>query len=46
MWEKEKLLLMSNISFSHIVFYPFEELSSIFIQFEIVVCKLFEFGTV
>ena len=35
-WEKEKLL----------VFYPFGELSAIFIEFEIVVCKLFEFGRV
>ena len=40
LWEKEKLLIMSNFSFSHSVFYPFEELSSIFIKFEIVVCKL------
>ena len=42
--EKEKLLVTSNFSFSHSVFYQFEELSSIFIQFEIVVCKLFLFG--
>ena len=28
------------------VFYPFEELSSIFIKFEIVVCKLIQFGRV
>ena len=34
-WEKEKLLVTSNFSFSHSVFYPFEELSVIFIQFEI-----------
>ena len=31
---------------SHGVFYPFEQLSSIFIKFEIVVCRLFQFGTV
>ena len=37
LWEKEKLLLTSNFSFSHSVFYPFEELSTIFIKFEIVV---------
>ena len=37
LWEKEKLLIMSNFSFSHNVFYPFEELSSSFINFEIVV---------
>ena len=46
LWEKEKLLVMSNFSFSHSVFYPFEELSSIFIKFKIVVCKLFQFGRV
>ena len=46
MWEKEKLLIMSNFSFSHIVFYPFEELSAIFIKLRIVVCKLFQFGRV
>ena len=32
-----------NLSFSLSVFYPFEELSAIFIYFEIVVCKLFQF---
>ena len=36
----------SNFSFSHSVFYPFEELSAIFIKFEIVVYKVFEFGRV
>ena len=46
LWEKEKLLLTSNFSFSHCVFYPFDELSAIFIQVEIVVCKHFEFGRV
>ena len=35
---------MSNFSFSHSVFYPSEELSAIFIEFEIVVCKFFQFG--
>ena len=35
-----------NFSFSHSVFYPFEELSTIFIKFEIVVSKLFQFGRV
>ena len=38
--EKEKFLVTSNSSFSHSVFYPFGELSAIFIIFEIVVCKL------
>ena len=45
-WEKEKLLVTSNFSFSHTVFYPFGELSAIFIKFETVVCKLFQFGRV
>ena len=44
--EKEKLLVTSNFSFSHSVFYPFGELSAIFIKFKIVVCKLFQFGRV
>ena len=39
-WKKE-----SNISFFHSVFYPFGKLLVIFIKFEIVVCKLFEFGS-
>ena len=45
-WEKEKLLVMSNFSFFYSVFYLFGELTAIFITFEIVVCKLFEFGRV
>ena len=46
LWEKEKLLVMSNFSFTHSVFHPFRELSSIFIKFKIVVCRLFQFGPV
>ena len=46
LWEKEKLLVKSNFSFSHSVFYPFGELSTILIKLKIVVCKLFEFGRV
>ena len=46
LWEKEKLLVTSNFSFSHSVFYLFGKLSAIFIEFEIVVCKLFQFGRV
>ena len=46
LWEDEKLLVTSNFSFSHSVFYPFEELPAIFILFEIVVCKLFQFRQV
>ena len=45
-WEKEKLLVTSNFSFSQSFFYPFEELSVIFIKFEIVVCKFYQFGRV
>ena len=36
----------SKFSFSHSVFHPFGEHSAIFIKFEIVVCKLFQFVTV
>ena len=32
-WEKEKLLVTSNFSFSHSVFYPFGKLSAIFTIF-------------
>ena len=46
LWEKDKLLVTSNFSFSHRVFYLFGKLSAIFIEFEIVVCKLFQFGRV
>ena len=45
-WDKEKLLVTSNFSFSHSVFLPFGELSAIFIKFEIVICRLFQFGRV
>ena len=44
--EKEKLLVTSNFPFFHNVFYSLEELSAIFIKFEIAVCKLFQFETV
>ena len=44
LWEKEKLLVTSNFSFSHSVFYPFGELSTIFIKLKIIVCKVFELG--
>ena len=43
-WEKEKLLIMSNFYFSHSVYYSFGELSAVFIKYEIVVCKLSQFG--
>ena len=37
LWEKEKLLVTSNFSLFHSVFYPFRELFVIFIKFEIVI---------
>ena len=40
--EKEKLLVTSNFSFSHRVFYLFGEHSAIFIKFEIVVREVVE----
>ena len=46
LWEKEKLLIMSNFSFSLSVFYPLREHSAILIKFIILVCKLFQFGRV
>ena len=46
LWVKEKLLVMSNFSFSHSVFYLAAGLSTIFIKFKIVVCKRFQFGRV
>ena len=46
LWEKEKLLVTSNFSFSYNVFYLFGDLSAVFIKFEIVVCKLSQFGSV
>ena len=41
-WEKEKLLITSNFSSSHSVFYLFGERSTIFIQFEIIIRKLWK----
>ena len=46
LWEKEKLLVTSNFSFTHSVFYPYRELSGIFIKFKIVVSRQFQFGPV
>ena len=43
LWEKDQMLVTSNFSSSHRVFYPFGEHSATFIKFKIVVCKLFEF---
>ena len=46
LWEKDKLLVMSNLSFSHRVFDPLGELSAIFTKLSIVVCRIIEFGSV
>ena len=43
LWEKEKLLVTSNFSFSHSAFYLIGELSAIFIKFQIM---LLQFGRV
>ena len=40
LWEKKKLLITSNWSFSHSVFYQFGELSFVSIKLKIVVCTL------
>ena len=45
LWEKKKLLVTSNFSFSQ-CFLPFGELSAIFIKFKIDICKVFQFGVV
>ena len=44
--KKGKLLVTNNFSFSHNVFYPFAELSIIYIKFQIVICKVFQFERV
>ena len=46
LWVKEKLLVTSNFFLTHSVFCRFRELSAIFVKFEIVVCKVFQFGRV
>ena len=42
---KGEIACVNNFSFFNSVFYSFGELSAIFIEFKIVVCKLFEFGS-
>ena len=39
LWEKEKLLVTSNFSFSHSIFYPNKGVSAIFTKFKIFVWK-------
>ena len=41
LWEKKKLLVTSNFSFSRSVFYPFRELFANSIKFEIVSLNIF-----
>ena len=43
---KEKIAHNEQFLASHSVFLPFGELSATFFKFEIVVCKLFQFGRV
>ena len=40
LWETEKWIVKSNFSFCHSVFYPYGEISIIYMKFEIVICKL------
>ena len=46
LWEKEKLLVTSNFSFSRSDFYPLGELSAIVIKFEIAIFYFFQFRSV
>ena len=46
LWEKEKLLVVNNFSFSRSVFYPFGKLSAISNKFNIVTWILFQFRMV
>ena len=41
--EKEEIARNEQFLFFQQVFHPFRELSAIFIEFEIVICKLFQF---
>ena len=41
LWEKEKLLVMSNFSLSHSVFNPFGEFFAIFVIFEMLSANAF-----
>ena len=43
LWENEKLLVTSNFSCSHSVFYPFGELCAIFIELSLSVWKCQKF---
>ena len=43
-WEKEKLLLTSNFTFSHRVFYPFDALLAIFTKLKLSSAKSLSLG--
>ena len=43
---KQKIVHNKQFPLFQSVFYPFEMLSAFFIKFEIVICKLFQFGRV
>ena len=42
-WEKEKLLVTSNLSFSHSVFYHFGEFEKLFLNFTVALTDLYIF---
>ena len=42
LWEKEKLFIMSNFSFTHNVFYPIRVNKFKLFNFDFVVCRLFQ----
>ena len=44
--KRRKLLVTSNFSSSHSVFYPFRKLSVVYMKIKIVVCKPFPFGRI
>ena len=44
LWEKEKMLVTSIFSFSHNVFYPFQNNFQFLSQFYFAVCNCFQFG--
>ena len=41
LWEEEKLLVTSNFSFSHSVFYVFRELSAVFVKLKLSSANFF-----
>ena len=43
LWEKEKLLIISNFSFSHSILYQFREFTAIFVNLNLSSAKSFSF---